>query len=97
MSGFAVTSIAVTGENHPQKGDHKPPGRPDRIWKMARPRNGAQRTVPPFCRAVAGTCEECTYRHSEEGKPMDRHGEGWVVFAAVMLGVAGIMRIFDAI
>jgi len=28
---------------------------------------------------------------------MDRHGEGWVVFAAVMLGVAGIMRIFDAI
>ena len=28
---------------------------------------------------------------------MDRHGEGWVVFAAVVLGVAGIMRVFDAI
>ena len=28
---------------------------------------------------------------------MDRQGEGWVVFAAVVLGVAGIMRIFDAI
>ena len=28
---------------------------------------------------------------------MDRRGEGWVVFAAIVLGVAGIMRIFDAI
>jgi len=28
---------------------------------------------------------------------MDRRGEGWLVFAAVVLGVAGIMRIFDAI
>ena len=28
---------------------------------------------------------------------MDRRGEGWIVFAAVVLGVAGIMRIFDAI
>ena len=28
---------------------------------------------------------------------MDRRGEGWLTFAAVVLGVAGIMRIFDAI
>jgi hypothetical protein len=34
---------------------------------------------------------------SWEGNPMDRRGGGWVVFAAIVLGVAGIMRIFDAI
>jgi len=28
---------------------------------------------------------------------MDRRGEGWIIFAAVVLGIAGIMRIFDAI
>jgi hypothetical protein len=28
---------------------------------------------------------------------MDNKGEGWIVFAAVVLGVAGVMRIFDAI
>ncbi len=28
---------------------------------------------------------------------MDNRGGGWVVFAAIVLGVAGIMRIFDAI
>jgi hypothetical protein len=28
---------------------------------------------------------------------MDGRGEGWVLFAAIVLGVAGIMRIFDAI
>ena len=28
---------------------------------------------------------------------MDGRGEGWLTFAAVVLGVAGIMRIFDAI
>lgn len=28
---------------------------------------------------------------------MDNKGEGWLVFAAVALGVAGIMRIFDSI
>lgn len=28
---------------------------------------------------------------------MDNKGEGWLIFAAVALGVAGIMRIFDAI
>ncbi len=28
---------------------------------------------------------------------MDRRGEGWMVFAAIVLGVAGIMRVFDAI
>jgi hypothetical protein len=28
---------------------------------------------------------------------MDRLGEGRLVFAAIVLGVAGIMRIFDAI
>jgi hypothetical protein len=28
---------------------------------------------------------------------MDRRGAGWILFAAIMLGVAGIMRIFDAI
>ncbi len=28
---------------------------------------------------------------------MDEEGEGWLVFAAIVLGVAGIMRVFDAI
>ena len=28
---------------------------------------------------------------------MERRGEGWIMFAAIVLGVAGIMRIFDAI
>jgi hypothetical protein len=28
---------------------------------------------------------------------MDNKGDGWLIFAAVVLGVAGIMRIFDAI
>ena len=28
---------------------------------------------------------------------MDNDGHGWLIFAAVALGVAGIMRIFDAI
>jgi hypothetical protein len=28
---------------------------------------------------------------------MDNKGEGWMIFAAVALGVAGIMRIFDSI
>ncbi len=29
--------------------------------------------------------------------PRDERGDGWIVFAAMVLGVAGIMRIFDAI
>ena len=28
---------------------------------------------------------------------MNDRGQGWVMFAAIVLGVAGIMRIFDAI
>ncbi len=28
---------------------------------------------------------------------MDERGNGWIVFAAIMLGVAGIMWVFDAI
>lgn len=28
---------------------------------------------------------------------MENKGEGWLAFAAIVLGVAGIMRIFDAI
>jgi hypothetical protein len=28
---------------------------------------------------------------------MEQKGEGWLIFAAIVLGVAGIMRIFDAI
>ena len=28
---------------------------------------------------------------------MDRRGGGWVVFAAIVLGMAGVMRFFDAI
>jgi hypothetical protein len=28
---------------------------------------------------------------------MDERGDGWILFAAIVLGVAGIMRIFDAI
>ncbi len=30
------------------------------------------------------------------GETMDEKGEGWRIFAAVVLGVAGIMRVFDA-
>jgi hypothetical protein len=32
-----------------------------------------------------------------KGTIMDRRGGGWVVFAAIVLGVAGVMRFFDAI
>jgi hypothetical protein len=28
---------------------------------------------------------------------MEQRGDGWIVFAALVLGIAGIMRIFDAI
>lgn len=28
---------------------------------------------------------------------MNDRGHGWILFAAIVLGVAGIMRIFDAI
>ena len=28
---------------------------------------------------------------------MNDRGHGWVIFASIVLGVAGIMRIFDAI
>ena len=28
---------------------------------------------------------------------MDEKGQGWMFFAAIVLGIAGIMRIFDAI
>jgi len=28
---------------------------------------------------------------------MDEKGDGWILFAAIVLGVAGVMRIFDAI
>lgn len=34
---------------------------------------------------------------SEWGCTMGARGRGWIIFAAVVLGVAGIMRIFDAI
>ncbi len=28
---------------------------------------------------------------------MEQRGEGWLMFAAIVLGIAGVMRIFDAI
>ena len=28
---------------------------------------------------------------------MEQKGEGWIVFSAIVLGVAGVMRVFDAI
>ena len=28
---------------------------------------------------------------------MEQKGEGWLLFAAIVLGVAGVMRLFDAI
>jgi hypothetical protein len=28
---------------------------------------------------------------------MEQRGDGWILFAAIVLGVAGIMRVFDAI
>jgi hypothetical protein len=28
---------------------------------------------------------------------MEQKGDGWVMFAAIVLGVAGVMRVFDAI
>ena len=34
---------------------------------------------------------------TRKGTIMDRRGGGWLVFAAIVLGVAGVMRIFDAI
>jgi hypothetical protein len=34
--------------------------------------------------------------HSQEANAMHRRGEGWTMFAAIVLAVAGIMRIFDA-
>jgi hypothetical protein len=37
------------------------------------------------------------YRHSWEEDAMNGRGQGWILFAAIVLGVAGIMRIFDAI
>ena len=33
----------------------------------------------------------------EWGCTMNDRGHGWILFAAIVLGVAGIMRIFDAI
>jgi hypothetical protein len=33
----------------------------------------------------------------KEAAAMDDRGEGWLLFAAIVLGVAGIMRVFDAI
>jgi hypothetical protein len=33
----------------------------------------------------------------ERSTTIDEEGEGWLIFAAVVLGVAGIMRVFDAI
>ena len=34
----------------------------------------------------------------DEGEAeVNEGGDGWVIFAATMLGIAGVMRIFDAI
>jgi hypothetical protein len=30
-------------------------------------------------------------------KAMNERGRGWIVFAVIVLGVAGVMRIFDSI
>jgi len=35
--------------------------------------------------------------HGKKGVVMDKRGGGWVLFAAIVLITAGIMRIFDAI
>ena len=35
--------------------------------------------------------------HAREREHHHRRGEGWIVFAAIMLGVAGGMWLFDAI
>ena len=48
-----------------------------------------QRKIGPGSSSVLGTFEwGCT---------MNDRGHGWIIFAAIVLGVAGIMRIFDAI
>jgi hypothetical protein len=31
------------------------------------------------------------------GNTMDQRGEGWVLFAGIMLGIGGVMKIFDGI
>jgi hypothetical protein len=31
------------------------------------------------------------------GNTMDERGEGWVLFAGIMLGIGGVMKIFDGI
>ena len=33
----------------------------------------------------------------ERGSDMNDRGEGWIIFSAIVLGIAGVMRIFDAI
>ena len=46
------------------------------------------------CKAP-GTLSE--YVHVEWGWTMNDRGHGWILFSSIILGVAGIMRIFDAI
>ena len=42
-------------------------------------------------------CARNYRRTQERGYTMNGRGSGWVLFAAIVLGVAGIMRVFDAI
>ena len=58
---------------------------------------GCRTECMPCGTIFCGARSERKYRHSQDGNTMHRRGEGWIMFAAIALAVAGIMRIFDAI
>jgi hypothetical protein len=44
-----------------------------------------------------GKSEVLNIKRGKKGVVMNRRGEGWVLFAAIVLITAGVMRVFDAI
>ena len=91
-----LSRYAPLGRFHPQQGGDSPGPLEQYLETVSAGAVSGRRScvLSPHC---ARACQEWTYLPSEGGMPMDRRGEGWVVFAAIVLGVAGIMRIFDAI
>ena len=91
-----LSRYALLGRFHPQPSGENPGPLEQYLETVSAGAVSGRRScvLSPHC---ARACHEWTYLPSEEGIPMDRRGEGWVVFAAIVLGMAGIMRIFDAI
>lgn len=87
---------AGNGGDNPWTGGGTP-RRSNAIWKPYRPGMGGQAISEALCHRGAPGPLKREYRHPDEGNTMDRRDEGWLVFAAIVLGVAGIVRIFDAI